>query len=358
MLHLSSGKFRVGVDLGSTNIKAAGIRQKGQVFQLKFYEVIDLIKEYSLTSMNQITDDLYIEQLRNLVSQYPLKNAKVHVTLPANLTVIHNLKLDPSQTELQITEFIEEELRQVTFGQIDEMRIACQQIEENNVRENQITLLACAVPNSVAERYLRIFCDGGLKVSVMDLDAISVYNAFYFFQRKTITAPVTIVQIGSQYTICLIMLPGKCPFFYIIKLGGNYITNRIKEEFCLTFFKAEKLKIRFFQPKWASLDAFQSSKLHQIFFEFANNLVSEVKRCMRHFQSYECVAEIGKIYLTGGGAKLGLISNFFFEHLHIETKIWNPLNFFIKKSPKQNEHIRQHLGIHLTPTLGTLLRGD
>ncbi|MFQ5824558.1 MAG: hypothetical protein ACE5JB_10925, partial [bacterium] len=69
-------------------------------------------------------------------------------------------------------------------------------------------------------------------------------------------------------------------------------------------------------------------------------------------------AEIGKIFLTGGVAKTDLLVNPFNEKLKIKTELWNPLNFFKITSPQQDEQIRQLLGTHLTPTIGTLLRGD
>ena len=352
------GKFRVGVDLGSTNIKIAGIGQKGQAFQLLFYDVIDLIKEYSLESFSEINDEHYIEQLRKLVTKYHLINAKVSATLPANSAIIHNLKLNPDQTESEIIETIHAELRQFGLEKIEEMHIACHEMDENNSEEQQLSLLACAIPNSVLERYRRILEEGRLKASVLDLDALGVYNAFNFFHGKKISVPTTVLQIGSQYTVCLIMLPGKTPFFYVIKLGGNTITNKIMEELCLSFFKADKLKRRIFRPKWTNTEAFQKLTLSEILSEFADNLISEVKRCLQHYQSCEDVAEIGKIYLTGGAAKMDLLVSLFYQKLKIETELWNPLNFFKKTSAQQDEQNRQLLGIHLTPTIGTLLRGD
>lgn len=346
------------MDLGSTNIKIAGIRKKGDVFQLEFYDVIDLIKEYSLSSLSEINDDLYIEQLRNLVSKYHLRNADANATLPANCAIIHNLKLSLSEIESDITEIILQELRQASLEQIDEMQIACQQLDEPHGPEDQISLLVCAVPNSVVERYLKILTDCGFKVSVLDLDAMGVYNAFYFFLNKKLSFPVTAVNIGSQYTICIIMQPGKTPFFYVIKLGDNNITSKIMEELCLTLSKAEILKRRIYRPKWTNSGAYHKSSLSEILAEFANNIVFEVKRCLRHYQSREGVAEIGKIYLTGGGAKTDLLVNLFHEKLNIRTELWNPLNFFKITSPQQDEQIRQLLGIQLTPTIGTLLRGD
>jgi len=359
---LSSKKFRVCVDLGSTDIKIAGISKNGKAFNLLFYDVIDLITEYSLESFSEISDDHYIEQLRKLVSKYRLENVKVSATLPANSAIIHNLKLNPAQTESELIETIHEELSQFGSQKIEEMHIACHEMDENNDENNseeqQLSLLACAVPNSVLERYRRILQESRLKASVLDLDALGVYNAFYFFHSKKISVPVTILQIGSQYTVCLVMFPGKTPFFYVIKLGGNTITIRIMEELCLSFFKADKLKRRIFRPKWTNTEAFQKLTLSEILSEFTDNLISEVKRCLQHYQSCEGVAEIGKIYLTGGAAKMDLLVGLFFQKLKIETELWNPLNFFQQTSAQQNEQNRQLLGIHLTPTIGTLLRGD
>jgi len=52
----------VGVDIGSTTIKIAGIRHKRKAYQLEFYDVVDLTQEYAVQSYDDITDSMYIEQ--------------------------------------------------------------------------------------------------------------------------------------------------------------------------------------------------------------------------------------------------------------------------------------------------------
>ena len=130
------------------------------------------------------------------------------------------------------------------------------------------------------------------------------------------------------------------------------------EEFNFSLSKAEAFKSRFFQPRWVSRPSYHKSQLSTILNDFSEQLVAEIKRCLRHFQAFEGVGQNGKIYLTGGGAKLELLAALFSEQLKIETAIWNPLDFFTKTNDAQDDIARQQKGIYLTPAIGTLLRGD
>ena len=355
---LTSGKLRIAVDLGTTYIKVIGIEKKKKSFFLRFYEIIDLVDHYSIKSVEDINDEVYIDQLKSLVEKYHLKNCTVSATLPSNLATIQTLKLNPDQGQEEIVEKIQSELSQVTIQPLEELHIACFQLDEQFQMDDRIKLLSCALPKEIVTKYQHILQASGLKPEILDLDAFGLYNAFYFFVRKPLTVPVTLVQIGSQYAICLIMLPSKNPFFYIIHQGGNDITTGIMEDLCLPFSKADLYKRRMYQPKWMNKSAYQKSNLCEIYSNFSNKLIDEVKKCMRHFQSIEGVTEMNNIFLTGGGANLAFLVDSFNEQLACKTKIWNPLDYFHSQSNGVNGSTSNPSGLHLTPEIGTLLRGN
>lgn len=357
MKNLLPGKFRVCLDLGSTHIKIAGVKCQGQTYQLLFYEVVDLVKNYSIGALDQIDDERYIEELEILVHKYHLKNRKVYATLPAKEAIIHRLKLNVSGNEENLSEIILKEFEKLSVEPVADLKIACQYFTEGE-EPNRISLLACGIPQAVVDRYERILRRCKLRVSVLDLDVIGVYNAFYFFCKSVASLPVTLVHIGAQSTVCIFMHPTKTPFFHVIKLGGATLTIRIAQEHGIKYCKAEELKRRMYQSKWMSTPSYQHSILNEIMVDFANELTSEVKRCLRHYQSNEGFGAIKQIYLSGGGARMAFISKLLRDHLAVECKIWNPLEYFVNQSPEQGDDMRRKMGVYLTPAIGTLLRGD
>jgi len=220
-LSLLKRKCRVGVDLGASCIKLAGLRQKGREFSLEFFDVIDLTEEYALDSFMKVTDDHYIEQLQKLDSKYNLKNARLSFLLPTNSAIIQVLRIKPSLTESELLDKIRLALRQATSEDLDEMQIVCHELTDES-QNDQVPMLVCAIANDVIARYKRIISTSGLKAAVLDLEALGLYNAFYYFSNELNCDPTVLVHIGSHYSICIILLPGKCPVFLFDKIGNRY----------------------------------------------------------------------------------------------------------------------------------------
>ena len=346
-------KIQVGIDLGSSSIKIAGFRLKRGACLLEFMDTIDLVKKYSLEPFQEVADDLFVEQLRELVQKYDLKGTEISVVLPVGSGIIQILKVAAAQSESELIDQIRSELRQVTDENLDDMQIACCELEEKDGEEDKIPLLVCAIPNQVVARYKSIISGAGLKAKVFDLDALGVYNAFYYFSEMNF-GPTTIVQVSDRYSICLIILPGRLPFFYVIKLGAEHLNKQTAE---MTNSKVET-SVAGDESQWTDLNFFQTVSAPQIHSANFENFSSEVQKCMRHIQSHEGVSEFEKIYLSGGGVVLADLVKSFEKAFEIETRIWNPVLQFTNGGNKELTRNQLESGIYLTPAIGSALRGN
>ncbi len=311
-------KPRVGIDLGSSSINIAGLGKKGQKFNLEFSEIVNLTEEYALDSFLEVTDYHYVEQLHKLDSKYNLKNARLSFSLPTDSAIVTVVNIKPSLTESELYDEIRPALRQATSEDLDEMQIVCHELQGDS-KNGLVPLLVCAIANDVIARYKRIIRKSGLKAAVLDLEVLGVYNAFYYFSDGLKCGPTVLVSIGSQHSTCIILRPGKCPFFYLIKLGSDIAKQA-----------GNKTK------STSKISDAQESSRQSAHSSFSKNLLAEVKKCIRHIQSHEGISEFEQIYLTGTGAQSDSLCNFFEENLQVKTK--------------SSEY--------LTPAIGTALRGD
>jgi len=353
-LSFFSKEIRVGIDLGSSSIKIAGFRQKRGVCHLEFIDTIDLIKKYSLEPFQEVADDLYVDQLRELAQKYHLKGTVISVALPAGSGIIQILKVSGAQSESELFGKIRSELKLVTDLSLDDMQIACLELEDKGSADDKIPLLVCTIPNEVFARYKSIISRAGLKANVFDLDALGVYNAFYYFSEKDF-GPTTIVQVSDHYSICLIILPGKPPFFHVIELGAEHLNEQPPE---MTNSKAETSVAAGDESKWTDLGLLQGLSPLQIHSANFENLSSEVRKCMRHIQTHEGILKFDKIYLSGGGFVLADLVENFEQAFEIETKIWNPILQFTNGGNKELTRNQLESGRYLIPAIGTALRGN
>lgn len=351
-------KQQVAIHLGTTSIEIAGMKTVGKKKRLTFYDVVDLVADHSITAPEEITDGLYVDKLRALSAKYDLRRSHILTALPVDSAVIRIVDIDAEEPEEDLLSILQEELEQISAQPLEDMEVACHQLEpEEGTATAKIPLLACAVPTDELARHRRIFRESGLSPSVVDLDAFGIYNALCYFINKQITAPVTMVHIGAVYTVCMIVFPGKNPFFYVVEVGGNDITSAIVDETGLPLFRAASFAKKMLKRRWTQRDDLAESPLSTVHLNFAERLITEVKKCIRHYQSSQGVTEIHGIYLTGGCAPLDFLLDEFNKRLSFQTKLWDPLQFFRSRNEADDDVDRPSIGYHLGPVLGTLLRG-
>ncbi len=350
--------LHVGVDLGSTSIKVVGMQQRRDGYHLLFHEVVDLVNDDFCEAFDDITDGVYVTQLRRIARKYGLGRATVSAAVPTSSAILRDITVVTPESEDALAENIQEELRQVTDMNLDEMRIACEVMDEGNHNATAVSLFACAVPERAVRRVQHILQGAGLSPQVLAPDALEIYNAFDYFTRNAEAAPLSLVHIGSQYTVCILTQPGKSPFFYIIRLGGNDITKRLMQELRLSFKKAEILKRKIYQAKWVRSAAYGQSHLHDIFAEFADLLIAEVKKCIRHYQANEGVSFIEKVFLTGGGAKLCDLAQSFQLQLDIPTRLWDPVEALASVAQPSGAEPGVTDGVYFGACIGAVVRGE
>lgn len=349
-------KLYVGLDIGSTSLKIVGFTRNRQGYVLKFHEVVDLVEKHAPESFYDLTDELLVDEMLALKSKYKLQKSDLRLVLPGRKAAYKSLQVQAEHGEAQILTAVAHAFDTVTADENSDLEIACQEMETAATSAESISLFACAVPKSTLFRFKHLLQQAGLQASVMDVDALAIYNVFHYTQPRK-EGPATIVHIGSQFCTCITTMPDAAPFFKTIKLAGNDITKRIMEETGLNYARADKLKRKIYQSKWAGSKPFLQSRLADIYREFTGLVSAEVKKCIRHYQSTLGVAESGDLYLTGGGVALGTLQQSLCEELQTGVNIWNPLTTFLPAEQAQTQDSELPGTLRLTPALGAVLRG-
>ena len=355
--NLMPGTLYVGIDLGTTHIKVAGLRQNQHGATLQFHAVIDLVETYQIETIEDIQPDHYIEQLLKIVAAYRIEKAVLSSSLPANQALIDTIKIRADQNSEEVAETIQKQLEQVSPVPLEDMQIACHALSGEDVETDSISLLSCAVPNTILEKHRALLAKCGLVASIVDVDAFGLFNTLFYFINKKIAAPVILVHVGASYTVCLIMQPHRPPFFYVIEKGGNQVTTGIMDQIGMPFFKAEAFKKKMQQRNWSERSQFRESKLSSLYRDFAQELLGNVRKCVRHYQTQQGVAAMNKVLLTGGSATLPYLVETSEEVLSFPTTIWNPLSRF-RRSRDDVSANPDAAGLQLPVVLGAVLRGD
>lgn len=349
-------KNRVAIDLGSTSVKIL----RGTVRRHKIYmdvvELIDLVKEYGIADTNDLTDEIYMDCLRKAAWRYKLKHAAV--TLPANEALIRMMNFNTQSSDENVFKAIEEEMAAHTFDDIDDFQISCCEVENRQQAPDTYSMLACAVPHTLIDRYKTILDDAGLKPYLFDLDILAVYNGFYHSVAHKLEKPALLVHCGAEYSFCIIIKQGYRPFFRLLKSGGNSIVNRLMDETGLTLREAESFKRHFLSKKMTHSNTEENLNIVEIYCEFAADLISEIRRSLQHYQVSEGFSEFAGIYLSGGEARNKLLANLIHHDLKLPTWLWDPLLDSNSLRIKKSTLFEQEDGLHMASAFGALVHGD
>jgi type IV pilus assembly protein PilM len=184
------------------------------------------------------------------------------------------------------------------------------------------------------------------------------------FGRKEGEA-VALLNIGAKYTNLNIVEDGVSKFSRDIPLGGIAITRDIQRDFNVTFPEAEKLKREFGSIIIESEEVVltriptKEDKRVKIFSAISNTLSKLVMEVRRAFDFYEASSKkksIGKVVISGGGAKLKNMDKFINERLRVPVEFNNPFaSIEVENISKMEEKVKE-LGIYLPVSLGMSVR--
>lgn len=144
---------------------------------------------------------------------------------------------------------------------------------------------------------------------------------------------ICVLNLGAETTEVSFFKNGKLNFFQVIPLGSSFLTNKISLYLKVDFDTAERIKTEFgscfAKTKKQKLEiadgetlVFTESGLSKVIRDSLSKLLSEIKKVIKERTKNEDFP--GGLVLTGGGAKLRGICEFFRQRLKVHTRLGVP----------------------------------
>jgi len=296
----------VGIDLGTAEVKMAEIEVGN-----RDPEVIALRR---LTSPPGVEGEMEEDQVVEILKQLSPGVKEVISCLPPDKVVTRILRLPP-MSDKEREEAVRLELERVIPAPREEMIIRSLWLEEKPSSQEGRRCLALAAPVSLVYLYHSLFARAGLTLGVLDLPAFALYRLFaQQIQREN----VALVDVGARVTQVVITRGPEIVFLRSFSVGGDLFTRLAAEYLGVGLEEAEKAKLEV---------AATSPEPEEIFRSAVLELGREVKRCLDFCENQEGV-KVGRIILSGGGAKLRFLPAFLESMLGVKTSIETPLLHF------------------------------
>ncbi len=283
----------IGLDLGSSAVKVTQVKKKGSSFQLVNFG-IEPIPPDTIVDGAILNHSGVVESVRALFDRLNIKQKEVALAISGNALIIKKIFV-PAMTPHELEEQVPWEAEHhIPFNRND-VEIDYQSLGGKNA-QGQMELLLVAAKKEVVADYAAVAREASLNPVVVDVAAFAMQNAFEAAYGST-QEVVALINVGASLSNINILSGGTSAFTRDVTTGGNSFTDDLKRHLGVQQEEAEALKIAF-------TDGDASQDVARILQMTAQQMAGEFQKSMDFFLASHPETTIGKIYLSGGTARV------------------------------------------------------
>src|SRR5829696_9845649 len=242
MLGLNKSKSIVGLDIGSSAVKAVELRPAGKGFRVAAV-AIEPVPPDSIVDGAIIDGAAVADAIRRVFDNKAFKTKEVAASLSGSAVIVKKITL-PVMTESELAESIYWEAEQYIPFDIQDVNLDYQILDAGtgpDSRGSMEVLLVAAKKEKIGD-YTGVIAQAGRTPVIVDVDAFALQNAFEVNYGLTPSQVVVLLNAGASAININILQGGQSVFARDVSLGGNTYTEAVQKELDLPFQAAEQLK--------------------------------------------------------------------------------------------------------------------
>ena len=345
-MFFTTKKEIIGIDIGSSSVKAVQLREAKGVWHLQNLGVIPLPAE-AIVDNTLMDSSSVVEATKNLLKSLNSKAKDVSSSVSGNSIIIRKILL-PTMTQEELDDQIQWEAEQYIPFDINDVHIDFQILNPDDRDPSKMSVLLAASKKDIVNDYVAVFNEAGLKLMVMDVDAFAVQNAFelnYEVDQEEVSA---LINIGASIMNINIVKGGLSLFTRDVQMGGNLYTEEIQKQFSVRSDDAERIKL--------TRDTTDPDRLQSCLARVNETLSMEIRRSLDFYNSTATDGKIDKVFLSGGCAKIPLLTDSIGERLGLPVEIINPFQKVICNDKEFDPEYLQEMGPIVTVAVGLAIR--
>jgi type IV pilus assembly protein PilM len=295
---LGKSKAVVGLDIGSSAVKAVELKAVGKKFKVSAFG-IEPIPPDSIVDGAIIDGTAVADAIKRLFANKAFKTKDVAASLSGNAVIVKKINL-PVMTESELAESIYWEAEQYIPFDIQDVNLDYQIIDPGTGADSKGTmdvLLVAAKKDKIAD-YTGVISQAGRVPVVVDVDAFALQNAYEVNYGLDAQAVVVLLNAGASAININIVGGDQSLFTRDISIGGNAYTEAIQKELDLPFDAAEQLK------KGQPVSGMNFDDVRPVLHAMTDNVLLEIQKTFDFFKATAASDRIDKIFLCGGASRV------------------------------------------------------
>jgi type IV pilus assembly protein PilM len=292
----------VGLDIGSSAVKAVELKASGRTYRVSAYAA-ESVPPDSIVDGAIIDAVSVADAIRRVFDRAGTRTRDVAASLSGNAVIVKKISL-PVMTEAELSESIRWEAEQYIPFDIQDVNLDHQILEGHDPTKGTMDVLLVAAKKDKINDYSGVIAQAGRQPAVIDVDAFAIQNAFevnYDVEPGVVTV---LMNIGASAVNINIVSGASSVFTRDISTGGNAYTEAIQREFNLSFEHAEQVK------RGRTSDGVGPDDVRPVLRAVTENLLLEVQKTFDFYRATAPSDRLDRVMVCGGGSQTeGLLAD-------------------------------------------------
>jgi type IV pilus assembly protein PilM len=337
MFGIGKAKSVVGLDIGSSAVKAVELKPVGKGFRVAAFGS-EPVPQDAIVDGAIIDAGAVAEAIRRVFDNNKAFKAKdVCASLSGNAVIVKKITL-PVMTESELGESIYWEAEQYIPFDIQDVNLDYQILDPGTGPESRGSmevLLVAAKKEKIAD-YTGVITQAGRAPVIVDVDAFALQNAFEVNYGLESAHVVVLLNAGASAININILQGDQSVFTRDISIGGNAYTEAVQKELDLPFEAAEQLK------KGIPVDGASFEEAQPVLRAVTENVLLEIQKTFDFFKATAASEQIDRIMLSGGASRVDGFREMLNERIGAPVEEFDPFRAIVWDGKKVGGDPSEH----------------
>ena len=314
---LRKAKSLVGLDIGSSAVKAVELKPAGRAYKVATYGSEPLPPD-SIVDGAIIDGAAVADAIRRLFDAKSIRTKDVVASLSGNAVIVKKITL-PVMTEAELAESIYWEAEQYIPFDIQDVNLDYQVLDgaDPAAKGTMDVLLVAAKKEKIAD-YTGVIAQAGRTAVVVDVDAFALQNAYEANYGIQPGAVVVLLNAGASATNINILSGDQSVFTRDVSIGGNAYTEALQRELSLPLETADRLK------RGTPVDGVSFDDARPVLRAVSENVMLEIQKTFDFFKATASSDRIDRIVVSGGASRAEGFTEMLTERFEAPVEPFDP----------------------------------
>ncbi len=314
---LRRAKSLIGLDIGSSAVKAVELKTAGRAYKVASYGSEPLPPD-SIVDGAIIDGAAVADAIRRLFDARSIRTKDVAASLSGNAVIVKKITL-PVMTETELAESIYWEAEQYIPFDIQDVNLDYQVLDGGDpaAKGTMDVLLVAAKKEKIAD-YTGVIAQAGRTAVVVDVDAFALQNAYEVNYGIDPGAVVVLLNAGASATNINILNGDQSVFTRDVSIGGNAYTEALQRELSLPLDVADQLK------RGTAVDGVTFDDARPVLRAVSENVMLEIQKTFDFFKATASSDRIDRIVVSGGASRAEGFVEMLKERFEAPVELFDP----------------------------------